>query len=75
MSSLSYMQLFSRLTMKILQFHNILDKCQILGDIFCRSTNYPTLVFSGDLWDFLLKSCEISLLTEMSRNDADIKRF
>ena len=32
MSSLSYMQLFSRLTMKTLQFHNIMVKCQILGD-------------------------------------------
>ena len=48
-----------------LQFHNILDKCRILGN-----TSFSLL-----LSDFFFpENYEIPLLTEMSKNDAEIER-
>ena len=81
MSSLSYMELFSRLTVKILQFHNILDRCRILGvtsfSLLLCKYQLPNMSFfwiSVAFRDFFPKNYEIPLLTEMSKNDADIER-
>ena len=61
--------------MKVLQFHNTLDKYRDLGDTsFVREPNMRFFWGSVTLSDFFPKNYKISLLTEMSKNYADIER-
>ena len=64
----------------MLQFHHILVMCRILGDtsfsLLLYEHHLPNMSFfwgSVALRDFFPENYKISLLTEMSKNDADIR--